>query len=94
MGVVRGYIDFLILLTPTPLVCNSIPTSVFILKYFFIIYIYMYECFPQHTCGMMTKSMKQALMKILYILNRLYGLEHLIMRFNVCGKSVFYVLVL
>ena len=37
--VVRRYIDFLILLIPTPLVlalfCSSIPTSLFIFKMFF-----------------------------------------------------------
>ena len=51
MGVVRRYIDFLIiLLIPTPLVlCSSIPTSLFIFKMFFqfndqsyAIYIYSY----------------------------------------------------
>ena len=43
LGVVlRRYIDFLILLIPTPLVsvlfCNSIPTFLFIFKMFFVIY--------------------------------------------------------
>ena len=39
--VVRRYIDFLILLTPTALVsvhfCSSIPTFLFILKIFFVL---------------------------------------------------------
>ena len=43
MGVVlRRYIDFLILLIPTPLVsvlfCSSIPTFLFIVLMFFVLY--------------------------------------------------------
>ena len=51
MGVVvRRYIDFLILLIPTPLVlalfCSSIPTSLFILKmFFFVLYLYIISGF-------------------------------------------------
>ena len=49
MGVVvRRYIDFLILLIPTPLVSvpfySSIPTFCSFFKMFFIIYIYMQCC--------------------------------------------------
>ena len=44
----RRYIDFLILLIPTPLVsvlfCSSIPTFLFIFKMFFVLYIYRVEC--------------------------------------------------
>ena len=47
--VVRRYIDFLILLIPTPLVsvlfCSSIPTFLFIFKMFFVLYEYTcYNC--------------------------------------------------
>ena len=49
-GVVRRYIDFLILLMPTPLVlalfCSSIPTSLFILKMFFHV---VYVIFVQYS---------------------------------------------
>ena len=44
-GVVRRYIDFLILLIPTPLVsvlfCSSIPTFCSFLKMFFVLVIIM-----------------------------------------------------
>ena len=44
--VVRRYIDFLILLIPTPLVsvlfCSSIPTFLFIFLMFFVLYIYIF----------------------------------------------------
>ena len=53
--VLRRYIDFLILLIPTPLVsvlfCSSIPTFVnkkkifsFLLQYFFVIYVIIFSC--------------------------------------------------
>ena len=46
-AVLRRYIDFLILLIPTPLVsvlfCSSIPTFLFIKKNFFLFFIY-YNC--------------------------------------------------
>ena len=51
MGVVRRYIDSLIILRvliPTPLVlvlfCSSIPTSLFILKMFFLSCFYYLDC--------------------------------------------------
>ena len=44
--VVRRYIDFIILLIPTPLVsvlfCSSIPTFLLFFYFFFVLYIYIY----------------------------------------------------
>ena len=63
MGVVvRRYIDFLILLIPTPLVsvlfCSSIPTFCSLKKIFFVLYIYIWEDFAQQygKCGALSGS--------------------------------------
>ena len=68
--VLRRYIDFLILLIPTPLVsvlfCSSIPTFVhlkksfsFLFQYFFVITFYVLNNFPpqyKHTYGQLRAS--------------------------------------